>query len=91
MNEKRDWRDVIDKVNLYKVVSVLIIVTAVPLLYYFWIKDENSLLMSLGITFMVLWGVVIALFGGLTLVAMIYIPLKLVFEIIKPLLRWFLY
>lgn len=91
MNEKRDWRDVIDKVNLYKVVSVLTIVTAVPLFYFFWIKDDNSLLMSLGITFMVLWGVVIALFGGLTLVAMIYILLKFVFEIIKPLLRWFLY
>ena len=91
MNEKRDWRDVIDKVNLYKVVSVLTIVTTVPLFYFFWIKDDNSLLMSLGITFMVLWGVVIALFGGLTLVAMIYILLKFVFEIIKPLLRWFLY
>jgi hypothetical protein len=91
MNEKRDWRDVIDRVNLYKVVSVLTIVTAVPLLYYFWVKDENSLLMSVGITIMVLWGAVIALMVGLTIVAMFLVVFKLILDIIKPMLRWFLY
>lgn len=91
MNEKRDWRDVIDRVNLYKVVSVLAIVTAVPLLYYFWVKDENSLLMSVGITIMVLWGAVIALMVGLTIVAMFLVIFKLILDIIKPMLRWFLY
>ena len=91
MKDKKDWRDVIDKVNLYKVVSVLTIVTSVPLLYYFWVKDENSLLMSVGITIMVLWGAVIAFFCGLTLVAMLFVLLKFIFDIIKPILRWFLY
>ena len=91
MKDKKDWRDVIDKVNLYKVVSVLTIVTAVPLLYYFWIKDENSLLMSVGITIMVLWGAVIALVLGLTLVVMLFVLLDYIFYIIKPILRWFLY
>ena len=91
MKDKKDWRDVIDKVNLYKVVSVLTIVTSVPLLYYFWVKDENSLLMSVGITIMVLWGAVIAFLCGLTLVAMLLVLLKFIFDIIKPILRWFLY
>ena len=91
MKDKKDWRDVIDKVNLYKVVSVLTIVTAVPLLYYFWVKDENSLLMSVGITIMVLWGAVIAFLVGLTLVVMLFVLLDYIFYIIKPILRWFLY
>ena len=91
MKDKKDWRDVIDKVNLYKVVSVLTIVTAVPLLFYFWIKDENSLLMSVGITIMVLWGAVIAFLVGLTLVVMLFVLLDYIFYVIKPILRWFLY
>ena len=91
MKDKKDWRDVIDKVNLYKVVSVLTIVTAVPLLYYFWVKDENSLLMSVGITIMVLWRAVIALVLGLTLVVMLFVLLDYIFYVIKPILRWFLY
>lgn len=91
MKDKKDWRDVIDKVNLYKVVSVLTIVTAVPLLYYFWVKDENSLLMSVGITIMVLWGAVIAFLVGLTLVVMLFVLLDYIFYVIKPILRWFLY
>jgi hypothetical protein len=91
VKDKKDWRDVIDKVNLYKVVSVLTIVTAVPLLYYFWVKDENSLLMSVGITIMVLWGAVIAFLVGLTLVVMLFVLLDYIFYVIKPILRWFLY
>ena len=91
MKDKKDWRDVIDKVNLYKVVSVLTIVTAVPLLYYLWVKEENSLLMSVGITIMVLWGAVIAFLVGLTLVVMLFVLLDYIFYVIKPILRWFLY
>lgn len=90
MKEKRNWRDTIAEINFKKVFIVLSLLITIPLFYYFYFEDDTGLFMSLALSFMILWAVGIALICGLGVVAIVLQILSLIFDVTKPIWRWFL-
>lgn len=91
MKETRDWRNAIASINLKKVFIVFSLLITIPVCLLFYFVDEQSLLMSLTLSFMTLWAVGIALICGLGVVAIVLQILSFIRDVTKPIFRWFLH
>lgn len=90
MKERRNWRDTIAAVNYNKVRKVFYVLIIPPAFYYFYFVNDAGLLWSLALTFMTLWSVVLTLIIGYIFVGIMFQILSFVFELTKPIFRWFL-